>query len=829
MKRINRRDFAKAAAGSLGCVAITAPTPRSSEEDSLNSAFAAAPATEAEHAAPADLQEATELGRMLHRVFADKEFTAKSFGPARWLNDGEAYTTLEPSAGSGEEGKQRDIVRYETSTGQRKILVSASQLVPRGASAPMIVDDYAWSKDMKRLLIFTNSHRVWRQNTRGDYWTLGLDSGRLQKLGGDLPPSTLMFAKFSPDGARVAYVHANNIYVEDVVSGAITPLTKDGSATLINGTSDWVNEEELDIRDGFKWSPDGARIAFWQFDTSRVGDFPLIYNTGGPYDVVSQIPYPDYGVYPFVKHIAYPETGTTNSAVRVGVVSAAGGTPQWMEAPGDPREHYIARMNWAEGPQELVLQHLNRLQNTNDVLLADASTGKVRCIYRDHDAAWVDVYGDVKWQRDGAEFLWVSERDGWRHIYVISRDGQRGRLVTPGAFDVIELLHCDKKGEWVYYLASPENATQAYLFRSPLDNAGPPQRLTPAGAAGTHKYDISPGGAWAFHTYSNFDAPPVTSLVRLPAHQTERVLEGNAALQSKVRALTSEPVQFFPVDIGGGVSLDSWMIRPQGFDPGRKYPLLIYVYGGPAAQTVLDEWGGDRMLFHRLLANEGYLVASVDNRGTPAPKGRAWRKFVFGSIDGPVSADQSAALQALLRSRPYIDANRVAVWGWSGGGSHTLDLMFRYPNLYQTGMAVAPEPDWRLYDTIYQERYMRLPQDNMEGYRSGSPINFAQGLRGNLLLVHGSDDDNVHIQGTQLLMNRLVELGKQFDFMEYPGRTHSLSEGPGTLVHLHSLLARHLMYPRPAGPVTRRNAIPRNAKRQPVTLSEAKNPAFQPI
>ena len=804
MKRINRRDFAKAAVGGLGGVAITPARPLSLSDWNDSSPRAASTAL-AGPTAPANIQQTTELGKMLQRIFAAKEFTAKSFGPARWLKNGEAYTTVEASS-PGEEEKRRDIVRYETSTGRREVMVSASQLAPNGASAPLAIDDYAWSKDMKRLLIFTNSNRVWRENTRGDYWVLELASGKLRKLGGDVPSSTLMFAKFSPDGSKAAYVHANNLYVENVSSGAITQLTKDGSATIINGTSDWVNEEELDIRDGFRWSPDGKSIAFWQFDTTGVGDFPLVYNTGAPYEVVTHIPYPEYGVYPFIRHIAYPETGTTNSAVRVGVVNAAGGTPQWMETPGDPRNHYIARMDWAENSEELVLQHLNRLQNTNDVLLADAHTGKVRRVLRDHDRAWVDVYGDVKWRHGGAELLWVSERDGWRHVYVISRDGRHTRLVTHGVFDVIELLHAGKQGEWLYYLASPENATQSYLYRSRVDGTGSPEQLTPANAPGTHKYDISPDGGWAFHTYSRFDTPPVISLVSLPDHQTKRILEDNAALKSKVGALGFEPVEFFSVDAVEGVRMDSWIIKPRNFDRARSYPLLIYVYGGPAMQTVLDEWGGDRMLFHRMLANEGYLVASIDNRGTPAPKGRSWRKFIFGSTGGPVSADQAAALRALLRTRPSIDPGRVAVWGWSGGGSHTLDLMFRYPELYQAGMAVAPVPDWRLYDTIYQERYMGLPQDNAEGYRAGSAINFAQGLRGNLFLAHGSDDDNVHYQGTQLLINRLVELGKQFDFMEYPGRTHSLSEGPGTLFHLHSLLARYLERHVPAGPGQRRSA-----------------------
>ncbi|MGO9270499.1 MAG: S9 family peptidase [Terriglobia bacterium] len=746
---------------------------------------------------PARAQEPSKLGDMLHRLFATSEFEGKRFGPARWLEDGTAYTTVEPSATAG----ARDIVRYDTATGKREILVAASQLTPPGAKTPLAIEDYAWAKEMKRLLVFTNSRRVWRQNTRGDYWVLDRDSGKLRKLGGDAPESTLMFAKFSPDGTRAAYVRANNLYAEDLETGAITQLTHDGSETTINGTSDWVYEEEFDIRDGFRWSPDSRSIAYWQFDSTGVRDFVLLYNTGGPNDIVTHIPYPQYGVYPTLRHIPYPQPGTTNSAARVGVVGAAGGATRWMDVPGDPRSNYIPFLEWAGNSDELVMQHLNRLQNTNAVLLADARTGQVKEVTRDEDKAWVDVVADLRWLHDGKEFLWVSERDGWRQVYTVSRDGKNVRLVTPGAFDVISVEAVDGKDEWLYYIASPENATQRYLYRTRLEGTGAPQRLTPADAPGTHSYEIAPDCQWAFHTYSRFDSPPVIDLVRLPDHQVQRVLEANAALRAKVKPLVDPPVEFFKIDIGNGVTLDGWMIKPRSFNRMKKYPILINVYGEPAAQTVLDRWGGDGTLFHRAIANEGYLVASFDNRGTPAPKGRAWRKIVYGSVGVLSSKEQALALQALEWTRPYVDSKRVAVWGWSGGGTNTLNLMFRSPQLYKVGMAVAPVPDQRLYDTIYQERYMGLPQDNADGYKAGSAINFAEGLRGKLLLVHGSGDDNVHYQGSVLLINRLIELGKQFDFMEYPGRTHAIIEGKGTRFHLYSLLARYLEEHVPAGPV----------------------------
>jgi len=740
------------------------------------------------------------MTELLRREFVAKDFAVKSFGPVRWLNGGHSYSTLEPSAKT--EGP-RDLVRYDTATAAREVLVSAAQLTPPGSDKPLVIDDYAWSADMNRLLIFTNSRRVWRENTRGDYWVLDRKSGALRKLGAGGPPSSLMFAKFSPDGSKVAYVRFNNIFVEDVDTGVATRITTDISERIVDGTSDWVYEEEFGVRDGFRWSPDGKRIAYWQFDTSKVRNFPLVYDTGPPFRIETAIPYPGLGTYPTVRQIPYPEPGTENSSVRIGVVPSIGGETQWMQVPGYPDQNYIARMEWAADSDTLVLEHLNRLQNTNDVLLADVKTGGVRSVYQDRDAAWVDVVDDLKWIHGGKDFLWVSEQDGWRHAYLVSRDGKQVRLVTPGAFDVISIVGIDPAEEWLYYMASPDNATQRYLYRTRLDGKGKPERLTPANQPGSHSYEVSPDLHWAIHRYSTFDTPPVIDLVQLPSHTVQRTLEDNAKLRSSLKDLASSATEFLHVDIGDGVTLDGWLMKPPDFDASKKYPILVYVYGEPAAQTVVDRWDGGNGIFHRALAREGYVIASFDNRGTPAPKGRAWRKVVYGSVGVLSSKEQALALEALGRTHSYIDTARVAVWGRSGGGSNTLNLMFRHPEIYKVGMSVSPVPDQRLYDTIYQERFMGLPQDNSDGYKAGSAINFAEGLQGKLLLVHGSGDDNVHYQGTELLVNRLIELGKPFDFMTYPGRTHAIVEGPGTAYHLYCLLARFLEEHVPPGPDAR--------------------------
>jgi dipeptidyl-peptidase-4 len=368
---------------------------------------------------------------------------------------------------------------------------------------------------------------------------------------------------------------------------------------------------------------------------------------------------------------------------------------------------------------------------------------------------------------------------------------------------VIRVAAVDEARGFLYVIASPENATQRALYRVSLRTPGAPQRVSPAGAPGSHDYTISPNARWAFHTYSRADAPPVTELVSLPEHRVVRTLVRNERLRAAVAARGGAPREFVRVPVAEGVSLDGWVMRPRAFDPSAKYPVLVFVYGEPASQTVTDRWGGGQALWHQAVADMGYVVVSFDNRGTPAPKGRAFRKSVYGAVGELASQDQAAALRALARTHAYVDTTRVAVWGWSGGGSMTLNMMFRFPELYDVGMSVAPVPDQRLYDTIYQERYMGLPQTNADGYRRGSPISFAEGLRGRLLLVHGSGDDNVHMQGTERLVDRLVALGKPFDLMVYPNRSHCICEGPGTTLHVYSLLTRYLREHLPPGAARR--------------------------
>jgi len=594
-------------------------------------------------ATPVAAQLSPNMQDMLRRIHTTQEFGAGGRGAGasgRWVDKGQGYTATERAPDGGVE-----IVHCDTATGTRSVLMTAAQLTPPELGKPIQFSDYSESADGTRMLFATNGRPTMIRKTAYEYWTLDKTSNTWRKLGG-VASQGLLYAKLSPDGTRAAYVRENNLYVEDLRRGAVTALTADGSPMIINGTSDWVYEEELGLRDAFQWSSDGRRIAYFQFDQSGVPEFALINYTDALYPVITKYP--------------YPKAGQTNAAVRIGVVSASGGATRWMKTPGDPRNTYIARMDWAANSDEVILQHLNRLQNTNTVLLANAGTGDVQQMFVDKDEAWVDENATFVWLEQGKRLLFVSERDGWRHAYAVSRTGD-ARLITTGAFDLMSVAGVDEAGGWLYYIASPANATQRYLYRSRLDGTGTAERVTPAGTSGTHTYNMSPDCRWAFHSDSRFDMPGQSDLVRLPDHTVVRGFQANTELKARAGAMLAGRTEMFQVDIGDGVKIDGWLIRPTTFDPSKKYPIIINVYGEPAGVTVNDSWGGSGRVLMAALADDGYLVASFDNRGTPAPKGRAWRKVIYGSVGVLASKEQAAALRALAVSHSYVDLTRVAV------------------------------------------------------------------------------------------------------------------------------------------------------------------------
>ncbi|MDP4657549.1 MAG: S9 family peptidase [Algoriphagus sp.] len=664
-------------------------------------------------------------------------------------------------------------------------LISSAQLSPKG-QAPLSITDFAFSADGQKVLIYTNTKSVWRLQTQGDYWVYELATGKLTQVGEELPESSLRFAKFSPDASKVAFVSEFNLYVQDLTSGQISMLTADGTRKLINGTFDWAYEEEFACRDGFQWSPDGTRISFWQIDANQIRDYYMINTTDSIYSQI--IP------------VEYPKVGESPSPARIGIIELASKKLTWLNIPGDPQQHYLPRMEW-NSPEFLLVQQLNRKQNHSKILGVNVTTNVANLIFEEQDETWIDVlsswentYGltyrhEFKWINGGKEFLWFSEKDGWRHLYRIDLSG-KVTPVTHGNYDVINLLHFNEKENSLYFHASPENATQKYLYKAKLDGKGTAERVTPTDLPGTHSYVISPSGKYGMHQFSNSFTRPASEWISLPKHQP---LDPSQSIASKLPANQgAKNVEFFKVNTADGTEMDGWMVKPKNFDPTKKYPVLFMVYTEPWGANVKDSYGvGRNRNYEGDMAADGYIYISIDNRGTPAPKGRAWRKSIYRKIGRLNISDQAEAAKQISKW-PFVDPTRMAVWGHSGGGSATLNLLFQYPGLFQTGISLAAVANQLTYDNIYQERYMGLPQENLEDFVAGSPITHAKNLQGNLLYIHGTGDDNVHYANAEMLINELIKHGKLFQFMPYPNRSHGIGEGEGTIAHLRMVYTNFL-------------------------------------
>jgi dipeptidyl-peptidase-4 len=705
----------------------------------------------------------------------------------KWADDGNSYYGI----------KQGELYQYTMPGQVSRKLVSKEQLTPSGQNNPLDINFFSIAPDGKKLLIYTNAQRVWRINTRGDYWILDLSSNQLRKLGKDQPPASLMFAKISPDGSSVAYVSENNVYVENIATGHIKGLTNNGTLKFFNGTFDWVYEEEFACRDGIRWSPDSKAVLYWQIDARKTRDYYMINNTDS--------------VYSRIIPVEYPKAGERPSSCRLGIADVANGQTTWLDIPGDPREHYVVRAEFIPGTFDILLQQLNRKQNKSVIFRANGSNGIASPIYSENDEAWIDVFTPAssenaytvdfkhtfQWLNGGSEFLWESEKDGWRHAYRISTDGKKETLVTPGNFDIISIKHIDSQGGYLYYLASPSNATQKYLYRTKTDGKSKAELLTPLSQEGTHNYSISPNGKFAQHSFSNSNTMEVVENIVLPSHKP---VNKNQSIDSRLKSLPGEKsTEFFKVKTVDGVEMDGWMVKPKYFDASKKYPVVFYVYTEPWGQNVKDTYGvSQNPVYAGNMSEDGYIYISLDNRGTPVPKGRAWRKAIYRKFGQINIRDQAMAAKEILKWN-FVDADRIAVWGWSGGGAATLNLMFQYPEIYKTGIAISAVTNLLTYDNIYQERYTGLPQENMEDYIKGSPITHAKNLSGNLLYIHGTGDDNVHFQNAEMLVNELVKYKKQFQYMAYPNRTHHLTEGEGTPEHLAILYTKFLQDHCPPG------------------------------
>ena len=711
-------------------------------------------------------------------------FSFNGGAQVNWTNEGDSYFKLE----------KNQLVTYTLPNHEAKTVISKEQLTPTGESEPIKVAHFSFSSDQQKVLLFTNTIKVWRLNTKGDYWVFNFKTKMLTQIGKTLPPSSLMFAKFSPDGNTIGYVSGNNLYSEDYASGNMKPLTTDGTVSLINGTFDWAYEEEFACRDGFRWSPDSKSIAYWQIDASAIKKFYMINNTDSIYSQL--IP------------LEYPKVGETPSSCKVGVVKLSNAKTTWMDIPGNPSQHYLIRMEFIPSTNKLLIQQLNRKQNKSKLYIADALNGNTDKIQEESDEAWVDIFkvgnkyeidytNNFSFLDQTNSILWASDKDGWRHLYQVSLEGKPEVLITKGEYDVIDLKHINSDEGYVYYLASPDNATQKYLYKSKLNGKGENELLSPESLKGTHDYSFSSNGKYALHAFSNHYTPRSKEFITV---DNQKALTEEESIFNNVKKIEKKPTtEFFTITTADNVEMDGWMVKPTNFDPTKKYPVVFYVYTEPAGTTVSDTYNAGRNWFYRGdMADDGYIYISLDNRGTPAPKGREWRKSIYKKI-GVININDQAMAAIEILKWDFVDPDRVAVWGHSGGGSATLNLMFRYPEIYKTGISLAAVANQLTYDNIYQERYMGLPQENMEEFIVGSPVTYAKNLEGNLLYIHGTGDDNVHYQNAEILINELIKFNKQFQFMPYPNRSHGFREGEGTFEHLSTLYTNYLKLHCPPG------------------------------
>jgi dipeptidyl-peptidase-4 len=719
----------------------------------------------------------------LDKLFASSEFAGERFQGGRWAETGPRLLYVESDADAG----TSSVVELDLQSDGRRVLIDGAVLAKPDGPGLVQIEDYAYSADGSKALLYTDSERVWRLNTKGYYYVYDLGAETLAPVA-SRDEGFQMFAKFDPAAERVAFVRDRDLYVVDLATGEERALTDSGApGGVINGTFDWVYEEEFGLRDGFRWSPDGRHIAFFQLDESATRDFQMTdFRT----------------LYPEVTAFRYPKAGETNSEVRIGVVEVETGettffdTDTWFEG-GDETE-YLAGMGWTppldDGRADVWMLRLNRDQNHVDLLYGDPETGDVDQILEEENDSYIEVEtgfsdvetGTITYLQDGEHFVWRSSRDGYGHLYLYENDGDYVRQLTAGPFDVTDFHGVDEARAALYVTTTAESPLERHLYRVPLAG-GAPEKIT--SGAGWHAVDLSRDFDYFVDTYSTATVPPTTTLYRTSGERLATLVD-NAELADRLAAYDLPAPEFMTVPAADGTELNAYLIKPSGFDASREYPLLVHTYGGPGSQEVRDRWGGTERLWHHHLAETyGLLVAGVDNRGTGG-RGKAFKTLTQNRLGILEAEDQIAAAQH-LGALDFVDADRMGIWGWSYGGYLAL-LAMTYgdgPETFATGAAVAPVTSWRQYDTIYTERYLSTPQKNPEGYDLGSPTTYAENLRDDqdLLIVHGDADDNVHVQNTFVMVDALQAAGKQFDLMIYPGRNHGIYGGT-TRLHLYTLL-----------------------------------------
>ncbi|OOG69380.1 S9 family peptidase [Algoriphagus sp. A40] len=693
----------------------------------------------------------------LEDVFKKGTFTQKSVSGINWMNDGQFYSALVEKNGAPA------VVKRNVSTGEEAgVLLDGSAL---GVS----FSSYSFNADESKALIATDVESIYRRSSKGIFYVVDMASGQKQQL---MNGEKISYATLSPGNDKVAFVKENNLYLVDLVTNKTTQITWDGEWNkIINGSADWVYEEEFSMAQAFKWSPDGKKIAFIRFDESQVPEFNM--QLWGP-------------LYPKDYKFKYPKAGEKNSTVSIYVFDLASGKTQKVDS-GNETDIYLPRIYWTQDANQLAFIRLNRLQNQLDLFHADASTGASKLIISETSKTYVDLdyNDDLQYLSDGKTFIRTSEQDGFKHIYHHNMDGSLIRQITSGSWEVSAMVGVDEKAKKLYYISTEASPLERNFYVINLDGKGK-KVLSPA--KGTHTINMSPDRKFYIDYYSTADTPVKVTLNDASGKEI-KVLEDNQVLKDRLAGFAMGKKEFFTFPTVDGTELNGYIIKPSDFDPTKKYPVLMYVYGGPGSQNVLNSWGGTRDFWHQQLAAEGIIVACVDNRGTGA-KGRDFKHSTYANLGKLETIDQIEGAKYFAKM-PFVDPARIGIWGWSYGGYMSSLALMIGNDVFKTAIAVAPVTTWRYYDTIYTERYLQTPQLNAAGYDDNSPITHVNKLKGNFLLIHGTGDDNVHFQNSVDLVNALISADKQFETFYYPNKNHGIYGG-NTTWHLYTQMTDFL-------------------------------------
>ncbi len=689
----------------------------------------------------------------------DGTFSPAGIQNIDWMQDGRYYTALVRKLDNAE------LRKYDITTGDYEVLITSSGLKAEGRNTPIRIQDYQFSADETKLLIKTDIESIWRRSTKENYYVHNLETGETRKL--TSTKEKQQYAQFSPKGDKVAFVRNNNLFLTDLATGEEKAITTDGAFNeIINGATDWVYEEEFGFAKAWYWSPDGQKIAFYRFDETEVKEFFMT----------------QWGeLYPKQIRFKYPKAGEKNSVVKIGVYDLETGKITWMDI-GAEADQYIPRINWTRDSNILAIRRMNRLQNRQDLMLADVSSGETEIIKTETSDAWVDVNDNLVFLENGEQFIYTSEEDGYNHIYLYNIDGELVRQVTKGEWEVTSFLGYNEKNQTLYYVSTEESPLERHLYSIHID--GENKKKLSEGE-GWHSVNMSSDYTYYIKTYSAPFSPPEYVLYEEGGRQV-RVLEDNSRLAETLNKHQLPKKEYIEIELPQA-RLNGYMLKPHDFDPSKKYPVLFYVYGGPGSQTVTKIFDfGQQALWHYYLTTQGYIVVSVDNRGTGG-RGRDFEKQVYKKLGQYEIADQIASANYLAEEYSFIDPSRIGIWGWSYGGYMSSLGISKGHDTFSTAIAVAPVTHWRFYDTIYTERFMQTPQMNPEGYAQGSPIAYADQIDGSYLLVHGTGDDNVHVQNSIEWMNVLIDHDVQFETMYYPDRNHGIYGG-NTRFHLFKMM-----------------------------------------